>query len=74
MGTPDKMKYPLLVDALIDILNVLNQTDMHRKGGADNKEKITFTGKITFTMCNSILLLYMLGIIINVTSLDSLRE
>jgi len=43
LGTPDKLKYPLLVDAVIDILNVLNQTDMHKKGDTDNKEKITFS-------------------------------
>ncbi|XP_018403962.1 PREDICTED: protein purity of essence [Cyphomyrmex costatus] len=54
LGTPDKMKYPLLVDALIDILNVLNQTDMHRKSGADNKEKITFTGLCAIQYCFSI--------------------
>jgi len=54
LGTPDKLKYPLLVDALIDILNVLNQTDMHRKGGADNKEKITFTGLCAIQYCFSI--------------------
>ncbi|XP_032676900.1 protein purity of essence isoform X4 [Odontomachus brunneus] len=54
LGTPDKMKYPLLVDALIDILNVLNQTDMHKKNGADNKEKITFTGLCAIHYCFSI--------------------
>ncbi|KAG5320052.1 POE protein, partial [Acromyrmex heyeri] len=54
LGTPDKMKYPLLVDALIDILNVLNQTDLHRKSGADNKEKITFTGLCAIQYCFSI--------------------
>jgi len=54
LGTPDKLKYPLLVDALIDILNVLNQTDMHRKGSADNKEKITFTGLCAIQYCFSI--------------------
>ncbi|XP_025161061.1 protein purity of essence isoform X3 [Harpegnathos saltator] len=54
LGTPDKMKYPLLVDALIDILNVLNQTDMHKKGSADNKEKITFTGLCAIHYCFSI--------------------
>lgn len=48
------MKYPLLVDALIDILNVLNQTDMHKKSGADNKEKITFTGLCAIHYCFSI--------------------
>jgi len=46
------MKYPLLVDALIDILNVLNQTDMYRKG--ENKEKITFTGLCAIQYCFSI--------------------
>jgi len=54
LGTPDKMKYPLLVDALIDILNVLNQTDLHRKSGIDNKEKITFTGLCAIQYCFSI--------------------
>ncbi|XP_014478762.1 PREDICTED: protein purity of essence isoform X5 [Dinoponera quadriceps] len=54
LGTPDKMKYPLLVDALIDILNVLNQTDMHKKSGVDNKEKITFTGLCAIHYCFSI--------------------
>ncbi|KYM85360.1 E3 ubiquitin-protein ligase UBR4 [Atta colombica] len=54
LGTPDKMKYPLLVDALIDILNVLNQTDLHRKSGTDNKEKITFTGLCAIQYCFSI--------------------
>lgn len=48
------MKYPLLVDALIDILNVLNQTDMHRKGSSENKEKITFTGLCAIQYCFSI--------------------
>ncbi|XP_011335506.2 E3 ubiquitin-protein ligase UBR4 isoform X2 [Ooceraea biroi] len=52
LGTSDKMKYPLLVDALIDILNVLNQTDMYRKG--DNKERITFTGLCAIQYCFSI--------------------
>jgi len=52
LGTSDKMKYPLLVDALIDILNVLNQTDMYRKG--ENKEKITFTGLCAIQYCFSI--------------------
>ncbi|KYN27374.1 E3 ubiquitin-protein ligase UBR4 [Trachymyrmex cornetzi] len=54
LGTPDKMKYPLLVDALIDILNVLNQTDLHKKSSADNKEKITFTGLCAIQYCFSI--------------------
>ncbi|KAL0119215.1 hypothetical protein PUN28_009656 [Cardiocondyla obscurior] len=54
LGTPDKMKYPLLVDALIDILNVLNQTDMHRKNNTDSKEKITFTGLCAIQYCFSI--------------------
>ncbi|XP_043276539.1 protein purity of essence isoform X5 [Venturia canescens] len=54
LGTPDKMKYPLLVDALIDILNVLNQTSMPRKPGSESKDKITFTGLCATQYCFSI--------------------
>lgn len=55
LGAPDKMKYPLLVDALIDILNVLNQTDMQRKVGTDGKDKTsTFTGLCAIRYCFSI--------------------
>ncbi|KAK2587955.1 hypothetical protein KPH14_004040 [Odynerus spinipes] len=53
LGTPDKMKYPLLVDALIDILNVLMQTDMPRKT-SDSKDKMTFTGLCAIQYCFSI--------------------
>ncbi|XP_066587252.1 E3 ubiquitin-protein ligase UBR4 [Prorops nasuta] len=52
LGTPDKMKYPLLVDALIDILNVLNQTVVY--GRDDTKEKLTFTGLCAIQYCFSI--------------------
>ncbi|XP_035739496.1 protein purity of essence-like isoform X1 [Vespa mandarinia] len=54
LGTPDKMKYPLLVDALIDILNVLIQTDMPRKTTSDSKDKMTFTGLCAIQYCFSI--------------------
>ncbi|XP_020299583.1 E3 ubiquitin-protein ligase UBR4 isoform X2 [Pseudomyrmex gracilis] len=61
LGTPDKMKYPLLVDALIDILNVLNQSDRYEKGAESNKDKITFTGlcaiQYCFTICWELLLM-----------------
>lgn len=50
MGTPDRVKYPLLVEALIDTLNVLNQTDMSRKS-ADGKEKMSFTGLCAVQYC-----------------------
>jgi len=71
LGTSGKIKYPLLVDALIDILNVFNQIDMHRKGSAtENKEKITYIRIVR----NSILLFHMLEIITDITSFDSLYE
>lgn len=54
LGTPDKMKYPLLVDALIDILNVINQTCIPRKQSADGKDKMTFTGLCATQYCFSI--------------------
>ncbi|XP_031787712.1 protein purity of essence isoform X2 [Nasonia vitripennis] len=54
LGTPDKMKYPLLVDALIDILNILNQTSLPRKTGPDGKDKMTFTGLCAIQYCFSI--------------------
>ena len=56
LGTPDKMKYPLLVDALIDILNVINQTSITKKPSTDGKEssKITFTGLCATQYCFSI--------------------
>lgn len=54
LGTPDKMKYPLLVDALIDILNVINQTSVARKPTSDGKDKITFTGLCATQYCFSI--------------------
>lgn len=56
LGTPDKMKYPLLVDALIDILNVVNQTHMPKK--SENKEgkenKMSITGLCATQYCFSI--------------------
>lgn len=71
LGTSGKIKYPLLVDALIDILNVFNQIDIHRKGGAtENKEKITYI----WIVRDSILLFHMLGITTDVTSFDSLYK
>lgn len=55
LGTPDKMKYPLLVDALIDILNVINQTSMSRKTSAEGKEtKMSITGLCATQYCFSI--------------------
>ncbi|XP_076674868.1 E3 ubiquitin-protein ligase-like protein poe isoform X2 [Andrena cerasifolii] len=55
LGAPDKMKYPLLVDALIDILNVLNQADMPKKVGSEGKDKApTFTGLCSIRYCFSI--------------------
>lgn len=55
LGAPDKMKYPLLVDALIDILNVLNQADMQKRINADGKDKTpTFIGLCAIRYCFSI--------------------
>ncbi|XP_051158982.1 E3 ubiquitin-protein ligase UBR4 isoform X2 [Leptopilina boulardi] len=54
LGTSDKMKYPLLVDALIDILNIINQTSIPRKQSNDGKDKITFTGLCATQYCFSI--------------------
>ncbi|XP_011314104.1 protein purity of essence isoform X2 [Fopius arisanus] len=59
LGTPDKMKYPLLVDALIDILNVVNQTHvskkMDNKEGKEGKEnKMSITGLCATQYCFSI--------------------
>ncbi|KAJ8682718.1 hypothetical protein QAD02_018510 [Eretmocerus hayati] len=54
LGTPDKMKYPLLVDALIDILNVLNQTSIPRKVTQEGKDKVTFSGLCAIQYCFSI--------------------
>ena len=54
LGTPDKMKYPLLVDALIDILNIINQTSIPRKQSTDGKDKMTFTGLCATQYCFSI--------------------
>lgn len=49
------MKYPLLVDALIDILNVLNQADMQKRINADSKDKTpTFIGLCAIRYCFSI--------------------
>lgn len=49
LGTPDKLRYPLLLDALIDILNVTNITS----GNASSK--MTFLGlcatQYCFTIC-----------------------
>ncbi|XP_034944940.1 E3 ubiquitin-protein ligase UBR4 isoform X2 [Chelonus insularis] len=53
LGTPDKLKYPLLVDALIDILNVINQTSMPRKSH-DGKDKISMIGLCGLQCCFSI--------------------
>ncbi|KAK7862494.1 hypothetical protein R5R35_005919 [Gryllus longicercus] len=79
LGTPDKLKYPLLVDALIDVLNVTNQCS----GNFKRTEKLSFTGlcatQYCFTLCWRLLLLlppstpYMdklaLGLEINTPSL-----
>lgn len=66
LGTPDKMKYPLLVDALIDILNIINQTSIPRKQQQqqqqpqqqsqviEGKDKMTFTGLCATQYCFSI--------------------
>nr|XP_012152236.1 PREDICTED: protein purity of essence isoform X3 [Megachile rotundata] len=55
LGASDKMKYPLLVDALIDILNVLNQTDTQKKTSSDDKEKMpSFLGLCAIRYCFSI--------------------
>ncbi|XP_033353689.1 E3 ubiquitin-protein ligase UBR4 isoform X5 [Bombus vosnesenskii] len=55
LGAPDKMKYPLLVDALIDILNVLNQADMQKRTSSDGKDKSpTFIGLCAIRYCFSI--------------------
>ncbi|XP_012287187.1 E3 ubiquitin-protein ligase UBR4 isoform X2 [Orussus abietinus] len=54
LGTPDKLKYPLLVDALIDILNVLNHTNMLQKPSIDSKDKMSFTGLCAIQYCFSI--------------------
>ncbi|KAK0172054.1 hypothetical protein PV328_005423 [Microctonus aethiopoides] len=55
LGTPDKMKYPLLVDALIDILNVINQTTIPRKSSTDAKDsKMSITGLCATQYCFSI--------------------
>lgn len=50
------MKYPLLVDALIDILNVINQTSMaqQQKSTPENKDRMTFTGLCATQYCFSI--------------------
>ncbi|PNF27451.1 hypothetical protein B7P43_G12950, partial [Cryptotermes secundus] len=57
LGTPDKLKYPLLIDALIEILNVTSQCSSSMKRG----EKLSFTGLCTiqycFTICWRLLLL-----------------
>ncbi|XP_069695727.1 E3 ubiquitin-protein ligase UBR4 isoform X2 [Periplaneta americana] len=57
LGTPDKLKYPLLIDALIEILNVTTQCNPSIKRG----EKLSFTGLCTiqycFTICWRLLLL-----------------
>ncbi|PSN46385.1 Protein purity of essence [Blattella germanica] len=57
LGTPDKLKYPLLIDALIEILNVTSQCNPSIKRG----EKLSFTGLCTieycFTICWRLLLL-----------------
>ncbi|XP_015606097.1 protein purity of essence isoform X2 [Cephus cinctus] len=54
LGTPDKLKYPLLVDALIDILNVVNQMSSHQKSSPDSKDKMTPTGLCAMQYCFSI--------------------
>ncbi|XP_046612558.1 E3 ubiquitin-protein ligase UBR4 isoform X2 [Neodiprion virginianus] len=54
LGTPDKLKYPLLVDALIDILNVINQTSMLQKPASENQDRMTFTGLCATQYCFSI--------------------
>ncbi|XP_066993474.2 E3 ubiquitin-protein ligase UBR4 [Anabrus simplex] len=57
LGTTDKLKYPLLVDALIDVLNVTNQCSPSMK----RSEKLSFTGlcaiQYCFTICWRLLLL-----------------
>ncbi|XP_063242107.1 E3 ubiquitin-protein ligase UBR4 isoform X2 [Bacillus rossius redtenbacheri] len=57
LGTADKLKYPLLLDALIDILNVTNQCGPSFK----RSEKLSFTALCTvqycFTICWRLLLL-----------------
>lgn len=49
LGTPDKLRYPLLIDALIEILNVINITT----GSATSK--MTYLGfcatQYCFTIC-----------------------
>lgn len=53
LGTPDKLKYPQLVDALIEILNITSH--------CRNKEKLSFTGlcaiQYCFTICWRLLLI-----------------
>lgn len=48
LGTPDKLRYPLLLDALIEILNVT-----HITSGASNS-KLTFLGFCATQYCFSI--------------------
>ncbi|XP_008551349.1 E3 ubiquitin-protein ligase UBR4 isoform X1 [Microplitis demolitor] len=51
LGTTDKVKYPLLIDALIDILNVINQTSLPRKLQTDAKDKMSITGLCATQYC-----------------------
>ncbi|CAG2058266.1 unnamed protein product, partial [Timema podura] len=57
LGSADKLKYPLLLDALIEVLNVTNQCGPAVK----RTEKLSFTGLCTvqycFTICWRLLLL-----------------
>ncbi|CAD6222096.1 GSCOCG00011717001-RA-CDS, partial [Cotesia congregata] len=61
LGTTDKIKYPLLVEALIDILNVINQTSIPRKSQTDGKDKMSITGlcgtQYCFFICWRLLLM-----------------
>lgn len=55
LGTPDKLRYPLLLDALIEILNVTHVTS------GPNSSKLTFLGlcatQYCFTICWRLLLM-----------------
>ncbi|CAB0040844.1 unnamed protein product, partial [Trichogramma brassicae] len=62
LGTADKLKYPLLIDALIDILNILNQLSIPRKRAPDGRNKLnaTFMCGIQYTFSISWRLLLIL--------------